>query len=718
MFINLQATFRQAYYFGRQLAQLLFDNFPGMDKLAKGFTELFNPAKFRKMFDEILGAFRTFFTAAQTDPKAGMQTLMKNIVKIFGDTFGGAGGALEKIKEGFKTIMSILGVVFGELLKKLMELATEGIKNLIDLITGKAKIDTSGATSIADSFFGPIKDALIEQGPALGDAFIELINVAFEKLKPHLIEIAKVLAIAWTIQFAISLAMQLAIEFAKKAFVNMLTNQAATAAGSAATTFMGAIKGRLTNLVGMIPGGGMGLARMAGPVALGIAVAKGLYDGIKDGFESNKTGPAAVLDGVQGFGASVLSSATLGLVSKDQIKSAGESVGEFIFKYHPVTVLANVVTGGALHKKMDEATKKEKEMGEQIANSQRISAEGIKQALEEGQETTKRLYEDAVKRGDLESAVSYAAQVQARAKGLDPTSLEFQKERDILKRTVRERVEKEIAEAAKVEAEKVAAALKEANDPDKLFMDALTKAQETATKIEELSILQEKLTAAKSKFAALDPGRLEKDLNEILPKYTRAMEIVSTFAVTVASEQKGEQANLKKIFYEAQENVGAMAKLATDMVTFAGMAGKLAKISPALMNSSAMLENVAEISKNIMSKYASTDGSTLGGKSIATDISDFVSGVKTANDSFSNIDVKKTGFATFVQNLSKMGKIEVNHNLPNAQVTINVSLNAKDVAHAIAPQLIRVDLSKDTNKPQRLAVEPGGSERPGLISSP
>lgn len=225
MMANLQQSFRQVYLFGRQFAMLLFEKFPGMSKLAEGFVKIFDPAKFRKFFDETLGHFRKFFESLDKDPKAAFNTLFDSLSKSIGSFFteGGTDSALSLIKKGAEKILVAISSILGSITDKVLLSATEGMKNLAKFIKDPSSfIDGSGAVSGIAKFFAPMIQAIHDNWPGIKKALIGeyqggdlsglggLLGAVWERVRGPLGAIGNGLAIFFVAKFALGLTLSLA----------------------------------------------------------------------------------------------------------------------------------------------------------------------------------------------------------------------------------------------------------------------------------------------------------------------------------------------------------------------------------------------------------------------------------------------------------------------------------------------------------------------------
>ena len=713
MMISLQSVFREVYFFGMRFAQMLDRTFPGLQKFADGFKKIFNPGTFSKMLGEILGTFETFFKKSQTDPKAGFQTLVDNLKNIFKSFFGGEGAdsALSLIKEGATKMLSVLGTVLGEGVKLLMQMMTEGIKNITDLILHpeQASGALSSAGGVASSLFGPLLDAIKESGPALVGALKDLWSAAWPKIQPYVEEAGWMLAKFFAIKFALTFGLTVAAEFAKNKIKDMLIGGGGISGIATSLTEklsgsigMGIMKMQSSNSPLMRKAGGLlekimekvaGLGRIgkiADAAALGVTIAKGLYDGIQTGMNSNKQGPAAFWDGFQAMRASILSTFTGGLLSPDQIKSAVEASDDAFAKYNPVSLFVNGVTGGWLSRKVDEGTKKQKELAEQIANSQRISAEGIKRAMQQGIETTSSLYDNALKEGKLDDAVSYAAQMEAAKSNLQWGTPEFIKEKNRLKLILREKVEKDLADAASKKAEEAKTFIQtQADKQEAEKMAKIEKARNLVEQVKDVGALGKELDVA---LAGLDKtmraGDFESKISRFKERISQIYPVIESVAMQIAEARKSASIQLEA------NNADPMEVLGNALQNSAKLAEGLNKMNEIPAGAANKVTNFV---KSMINGVAGLDMSTV--VVVADQLTKVSNDIVTAEKSISSTvaDAKVMSIAkTF-----KGGKLDVVHNIPGVQMNVIVQLDAKEIAKSV----VNVDVSKDVNKPKRFSVD-------------
>jgi len=165
---NIRQVFRDAFWAGHKLGRMFVDLFPGVKDVFQGLSELFDPARFRKMFDGVLKAFDVF----KTGGTGKMEDFMENLHKVFFDFFDAGKGPGKKIMNGFSQFGQVLfGIVKGIAAwtwEKLKSLYRDFIKEIEDPgPTTRAMMNavTKGAQDLA----GWIKTAFV---PFTKDAII------------------------------------------------------------------------------------------------------------------------------------------------------------------------------------------------------------------------------------------------------------------------------------------------------------------------------------------------------------------------------------------------------------------------------------------------------------------------------------------------------------------------------------------------------------------
>ena len=159
---NIRKSLKVIYRAGIRVGKAFVNFFPGVKKLLGGFRDLFDPKKFKKLANGMVGAFTQLFKDMQHDPKGGVKVFFARMKKVFKRFFASNGPAVDAIKSG--------GTVF---LKALSELAAGLIRELKPLIA-------AGLNFIADFIKDP--SAAMEAGRAAGGFMYEIFEPIFEAI--------------------------------------------------------------------------------------------------------------------------------------------------------------------------------------------------------------------------------------------------------------------------------------------------------------------------------------------------------------------------------------------------------------------------------------------------------------------------------------------------------------------------------------------------------
>ena len=106
MMMNIRQVLRIATQEGVKFGREFVNLFPGVKEIFTGIKEVFDPARFRKMFDGVFKALDVF----RVSGSGKIEDFVERIKAVFADfTSGGAG---EKVKEGFKKFgKAVLGIL-------------------------------------------------------------------------------------------------------------------------------------------------------------------------------------------------------------------------------------------------------------------------------------------------------------------------------------------------------------------------------------------------------------------------------------------------------------------------------------------------------------------------------------------------------------------------------------------------------------------------------
>ena len=188
MIRNIQMALHRTYVIGIKLGKDLVKIVPGLGKLLGGLRDFFNPKSFGDMFQNISDTIRRFFDPKSSD-KANVPKLFEGLKKAVLDMFTREGSAGKKIIEGFREFFGMMSQTAADVIKWMSDRLAEGISYMVDLLTGKEKLDLSGAAAAGKGGLGflykliqPLGEALSHAWTVLKDPLYRLVNTLFDKL--------------------------------------------------------------------------------------------------------------------------------------------------------------------------------------------------------------------------------------------------------------------------------------------------------------------------------------------------------------------------------------------------------------------------------------------------------------------------------------------------------------------------------------------------------
>lgn len=190
---NIRKSLWAAERAGRAVGRAFIKSFPGVKKLLGGMKDFFDPKKFRRMGGKVVSAFKQFFKDLG-DPKRAenaMGNLIGALKKAFFGMAGEQHGAMSKIISGFKSMFKAVGQIILSGIKVAMKYMTKFFKAITQVIRGdksffeamKGVFDdgaNAGAGFMDDVFF-MIEKQLGPVSSKMGDAFMEMMGVAWDK---------------------------------------------------------------------------------------------------------------------------------------------------------------------------------------------------------------------------------------------------------------------------------------------------------------------------------------------------------------------------------------------------------------------------------------------------------------------------------------------------------------------------------------------------------
>lgn len=174
---NIQIALRDVYMIGVQLGRVLVKIVPGFKDILGGLSDFFQPKYFDKLFRGISDSVKRFFSPDSPD-KNSIPKLIEGLQKSFTDMFTAEGPHGKRILEGFKTFFKAFSGIAASAITWLADQIRDGIKVVIDLLTGRTKLGTAGAKGAAAGGLGFLADVL---GPV-----VESLKGAWQKLKDPL----------------------------------------------------------------------------------------------------------------------------------------------------------------------------------------------------------------------------------------------------------------------------------------------------------------------------------------------------------------------------------------------------------------------------------------------------------------------------------------------------------------------------------------------------
>jgi hypothetical protein len=195
--INIRRIFREVYWAGRELGRAFVEDFPGIREIFGGYADFFDPARWRKMFSSITGAFKEFFKTIQTDPAAGLEVLWTKLKAAFFGHMDATDSAGQTLINGFKkffgTILNVAVGVVKTILPEILKSLTDGLRYLNRVLRGEESglsIDFKGAWETIKSSFSELweelKKLFSKVLPPLWDEFVEQLEALGEWVWPRI----------------------------------------------------------------------------------------------------------------------------------------------------------------------------------------------------------------------------------------------------------------------------------------------------------------------------------------------------------------------------------------------------------------------------------------------------------------------------------------------------------------------------------------------------
>lgn len=149
---------------GIQVGRAFVEFFPGVKDVFKGISDFFNPARFRVMLRNVVGAFKDFFKDMASNPATALPKLFEKLKVGFLDHFNSSTGAGAKILTGVKNFAKAIVILGFSALKIAIKGLTTAIPKLLgefydlikDIDIGKVVRElATGFQKLSESVFSP-----------------------------------------------------------------------------------------------------------------------------------------------------------------------------------------------------------------------------------------------------------------------------------------------------------------------------------------------------------------------------------------------------------------------------------------------------------------------------------------------------------------------------------------------------------------------------------
>ena len=180
---NLKRSLRETYKFGKRFGKMFMDTFPGFKDMIKGLADMFDPRKFRALFKELLDVFRRFFKAVKTDPKAGIETLLKDLKLTFGKFFDKESGPAGDFLKGLETFLGTIARIIIAAIPVVAQAMADAINKVAEVIKDPNAFLAAGdeMTKGIRGIFVEAFMALYQAAGIIGSALLNLLKALWEK---------------------------------------------------------------------------------------------------------------------------------------------------------------------------------------------------------------------------------------------------------------------------------------------------------------------------------------------------------------------------------------------------------------------------------------------------------------------------------------------------------------------------------------------------------
>ena len=251
LMMNMRRALRSTYRAGIQVGRSFVHMFPGVRDVFGAIAQIFNPTRFRAMMNGVVRTFREFFAHMTTDPRTALPMLFAKLKKGFMDNFSKSTPAGARLLEGFRKFFTAFAFIGNSLLKIAITGITDGVKYIIDLLTGARRLPSAasaagaaaGPGSLIGKLFGTLSEGLAPMFIRLWGKIQQAGSLIWDRVWPW---IRSHLAEGFAALFGPSIAMMITRGVATALITGLVNGAAKALADRAATAALNRVAGRVT----------------------------------------------------------------------------------------------------------------------------------------------------------------------------------------------------------------------------------------------------------------------------------------------------------------------------------------------------------------------------------------------------------------------------------------------------------------------------------------
>jgi hypothetical protein len=189
MLLNLRHAMRQIWRAGLEVGQVFVKVFPGVKDVFDGIAGLFDRKRWQGLRKGLVDVFKTFFTDVSGNSPFSLQKLFYRLQEIFFNHFNLSTPAGQQTVQGFKKFFKGVVNLFAQFVPWIMRGMTTVIKSITSFITDPKKFLSQASNSANPwvkgfiEMLSPIWDAVVREWPKLEKALMELVTLAWTKVK-------------------------------------------------------------------------------------------------------------------------------------------------------------------------------------------------------------------------------------------------------------------------------------------------------------------------------------------------------------------------------------------------------------------------------------------------------------------------------------------------------------------------------------------------------